>query len=287
MWSTTLNSSNTPYKHLRCFTLFCLLAIGIQTTGNALQPIHEADRLIMAAEESIEDNNFPDAERYLQKAGELGIELPAGYDFLYGKIFFRNGDFAKANERLEKYVTREGNEGHYYREALSLITTIEKKSDNNPESISGTPKSEIKWSSKNDSYLQKISRQQGNENLTAALTSHINQLLKQHSVGNRKILAASRTITPSNHTIKTSSKGEVISINQYGSNKKSPIKEDRFPVYGIDPYVSFECPQSTASCWIVHPITEKRWLQITEDKDTASELAKALTQLIRQMQKSG
>ncbi len=284
---TILNRSKTPLQHLQSLILFFFLAVGIQATSHALQPAHEADRLIMAAEESIENNDYRDAERYLQKAGKLGIELPAGYDFLYGKILKHNGELTKANERLETYVNREGNEGQYYREALSLITEIEKKSDSDPESTSGAQKSEIKWSKKNDSYLQEISNKQGDKNLIVALTAHINQLLKQHSVDNKNIVAASRTITPSNHSIKTSSKGEIISINQYGSDNQSPIKEDRFSVYGIDPYVKYQCPQSTASCWIIHPITEKRWLQIAEDKDTASELAKALTQLIRQIQKSG
>ncbi|MGI1677515.1 MAG: tetratricopeptide repeat protein [Cellvibrionaceae bacterium] len=287
MRPSILNINKTSANYLKFIFIICILALGFQSTSYALQPAHEADRLIMAAEDSIENNDYRDAERYLEKAEKLGIALPSDYDFLYGKILQHKGDYKKANDKLELYVNRDGNEGRYYREALSLITNIERKLENKTESVSGSPKSEIKWSDDNDSYARSIQSQQGNKNLHTALTSQINELLKRHPYGDRKILAASRTATPSKHKIKTSTAGEIISINQYGSDKSAPFKEDRFSVYGINPYINYECLQSTASCWIIHPITQKRWLQIEENKETAIELSKALSQLIRFMQKSG
>ncbi|MGH1472152.1 MAG: hypothetical protein ACRBCS_13240 [Cellvibrionaceae bacterium] len=240
----------------------------------------------MAAEKSIEENNYRDAERYLAKAGELGISLPSEYDFLYGKLLQNKGEYKKANEKLEQYVNRDGNEGRYYRDALGLITEIEKKLENKIETDPNSPKSEIKWSNKNDKDKRPPKIEQGNKDLNVALTSHINKLLTQKPQGDRRILAASRISTPSKHKIKTSSNGEIISINQYGSNKSAPFKEDRFSVYGINPYIEFECLQSTASCWITHPVSGKRWLQVEENKEKAAELARTLSQLIRYMQKT-
>ncbi len=266
--------------------IFCVFLLGYPISSLALQPAHEADRLIMAAEKSIEENNYRDAERYLAKAGELGISLPSEYDFLYGKLLQNKGEYKKANEKLEQYVNRDGNEGRYYRDALGLITEIEKKLENKIETDPNSPKSEIKWSNKNDKDKRPPKIEQGNKDLNVALTSHINKLLTQKPQGDRRILAASRISTPSKHKIKTSSNGEIISINQYGSNKSAPFKEDRFSVYGINPYIEFECLQSTASCWITHPVSGKRWLQVEENKEKAAELARTLSQLIRYMQKT-
>lgn len=252
---------------------------------HALEPIHEADRLIMAAEDAMVENDFRSAEQYLLRAEALGIDLPSDYDFLFGKLLEQKGENKKANEKLESYVNRDGNEGRYYREALSLITTIEKRLEITNDSPNQTPTSEIKWSNNNDAYLQAIQRQEKINNTEQALSAHINRLLNKQETTDRKIIAASRLATPSKHKIKTSSNGEIISINQYGGDLSSPFKEERFSVYGVNPYIRFVCPQSTASCWILHPVTEKRWLQLEENTETAMEVAKALSQLIRYMQK--
>src|SRR5690606_23957060 len=106
----------------------CLLLMSVIIAGGAqaLKPSHEADRLIMAAQDAIAADDYVQAERYLEEANALGIDLPPDYDFLYGRVLYQQNELQQARTQLEQYVDATGNGGEYYREALMLITEIER-----------------------------------------------------------------------------------------------------------------------------------------------------------------
>ncbi|MCW8194166.1 hypothetical protein F6455_05145 [Proteobacteria bacterium 005FR1] len=269
----------------------CLMLGSSLTLG--LKPSHEADRLVLAAEQALSKSNYSEAEDYLSQARQLGIELPADYDFLYGKLLHHKKELNRARNHLEQYVNRAGKEGEHYREALALITEVERsrngRSQNRTASGSGDGSTaELRWAEDHEEYIREIQELYQQPDAVKALTQHINSLLKFYAYGDERVIATNRPLaTPSQHRIHTSDRGEIVYLSKFGRGEEVPFDEDRFPVYGIDPYIDVHCNRSTANCWLIHPITAERWLQIVENEQAAAELSKAFAQLIKRMQKGG
>ena len=256
----------------------------------ALKPSHEADRLMIAAEEAFKVNNPKLAGQYLDDALRLGIALPPEYNFLYGKLLAQQKKNIEARQYLESYVNREGDSGQFYREALSLITDIQKQPQAAAKSqavtIANRGKSELRRADGSESsYVDNLQDLYGTGNTAAALITHLNNLLKFYAYGDERIIASSRSGTPSRHKIQFSSRGEIISFNKVGT-ADAPYTEDRFSVFGVNPHVSYQCRAATSSCWLYHPVTSQRWLQIVNNEEVALEISKAMSQLIRNLQKS-
>lgn len=264
-----------------------LLLVAATSPAMALKPGHEADRLILAAEEAIAANNYSQAAEHLEKARQLGISLPAEYDFFQGKLLHQRDEPARARSHLESYADQAGSGGEYYREALSLITDIEQQRSQAKQGATGSAEgtAELSWADNQRHYVEEIQELYKSSDASKALIQHINNLLKFYAYGDERIIAASRMATPSRHRIHTSDRGEIVSFSKFGLAEDEPFREKRFTVYGIDPYVEHQCDRSSASCWVLHPVTSERWLQIVQNEDVAAELSKAFSQLIKRMQK--
>ena len=277
-----------PAKSLTHIVLICLMLTSSGATWS-LTPSAEADRLLLAAEEAFANGSRRQAEQHLNDALKLGITLPADFNFLYGKLLVEQGKGIEARRYLEQYVNRVGDSGRYYRDALLLITDIQKQPQPTPRATAsnGGGKAEIRRADANSgSYVDYIRNLYGTQDAATALTQHINNLLKFYAYGDQRVVASTRAGTPSRHKLQYSSQGEIISFNQVGALTNSPFKEDRFSVYGVNPHVSFQCRAATSSCWLYHPVTSQRWLQIVNNEEVALEMSKALSQLIRNLQKS-
>lgn len=265
-----------------------LMTFVIASNAQALKPSHEADRLIMAAQDAIVGNDYVQAERYLEEAKALGIDLPPGYDFLYGRVLYQQNELLRARTQLEQYVDATGNEGEYYREALMLITEIEKLRSGRSENAdsSSQERAEIRWagSDAQSDYLTEIQALYQLDSPQQALVEHINSLLQLYAYGGDRIIGGSRVATPTRHRIVTTDRGEIVSFNRSGADEQTPITEDHFPVYGVNPYLRYECSSASANCWLIHPVTAGRWLQILNDREAVDELTKAFSHLIREMQ---
>ena len=57
------------------------------------------------------------------------------------------------------------------------------------------------------------------------------------------------------------------------------------PVFGVDPFIRYECPQQGQQCVILDPRDGSPLLSIVRDHQGAAELAKALSYLLRNLQK--
>jgi hypothetical protein len=285
MTNQTLISPLRSTALLLAITLALLLASPLALS---LKADHEADRLVLAAEQALTESKYAEASEYLAQARQLGIELPPDYDFAYGKLLRQNDDLNRARTHLERYVDRSGRQGEHYEEALALITQIERSRngrDSGGASTSGST-AELRWAEDNEAYVKDIQALYQQIDPITALTRHINSLLKFYAYGDERVIASSRRIeTPSRHQIHTSDRGEIISLSKFGRAEDEPFAEDRFPVYGIDPYIDVHCSTTTANCWLLHPVTAERWLQIAENEQGATELSKAFAQLIKRMQK--
>ena len=279
---------NTTFlKSLRFVAVFALLFAS--ATGWALKPSIEADRLLIAAEEAFDHNDRQGAAKHLQAARDLGVALPVEFNFLYGKLLFQEGKPVEARRYLEQYVNREGDQGRYYRDALSLITKAQGQRQAAAAQVASRSQGKAEISRVNDGkpYVDHIQELYAADNAASALIIHLNNLLKFYAFGNdERVIATTRAGTPSRHKIQYSSRGEIISFNKIGYSEKNPFTEDRFSVFGVNPHITYECRSITSSCWVYHPVTRQKWLQIVRNEDAALEISKALSQLIRNLQKN-
>lgn len=56
-------------------------------------------------------------------------------------------------------------------------------------------------------------------------------------------------------------------------------------VFGVDPYLQYECSPQGIECTVNNPAGGGTWLTIVRDPKGAQELAKALSFLLRNLQK--
>lgn len=148
-------------------------------------------------------------------------------------------------------------------------------------------KAEITWAEDQQQYVEDLQKLYQTPDASQALTQHINNLLKFYAYGDERIIASSRLGTPSRHRIHTTESGEIVSFNKFGTAEDEPFKEDRFSIYGVNPYLEYSCSERSANCWLMHPITSRRWIQIVHNEEIAQELSRAFSQLIKRMQKQG
>ena len=63
------------------------------------------------------------------------------------------------------------------------------------------------------------------------------------------------------------------------------VRNQRLPVFGIDPFIRYECPTGGIRCVLFNPVDDTALLSILRDHKGAGELAKALSYLLRNLQK--
>ncbi|MGY2498801.1 hypothetical protein, partial [Klebsiella pneumoniae] len=63
------------------------------------------------------------------------------------------------------------------------------------------------------------------------------------------------------------------------------VRNQRVAVFGIDPFIRYECPTGGIRCVLFNPADGSPLLSIVRDYQGAGELANALSFLIRNVQK--
>lgn len=70
-----------------------------------------------------------------------------------------------------------------------------------------------------------------------------------------------------------------------GSREEVAVSNRSLSVFGVDPYLQYECPPQGVECIVKSPADGGTWLTIVRDPKGAQELAKALSFLLRNLQK--
>ncbi len=257
-----------------------------QAVGASLAPEHEMQRLLLVADESIKSMEYGKAKSALDKIGELAIDPEVKYFYFKGLVDANSGERNMARDALVEYVNRAGSDGEYYEKALRLITELESETT---ESAS-TSKSEIDWSqvvtSENDQYLAGLRKLYLTNNDEKALLEHINSLLK----ANVYVPGRIRHLNQNEgrvFRISANSKDEVVvQETDYTQSGNASHSLSRLAVFGVDPYIKSDCNTDHRECWLWHPVeTQEKWIVIADNKEALGELTRAMTALIRLLQK--
>lgn len=254
----------------------------------ALAPEHEVRRLMLATEEAVTAEQWGEAAEYLNRLQRLETAKPTDYLFFRGRVMFQSSHYNEARSALERYITDAGTEGQYYREALQLITRIEKarkeadraKANGQGESEQVAviePAGEETMDSLRKLYLTDSDRE--------ALVMHLNSLLEL--AGWRKNQTVVMLDVPPDIRYRVTATDSVIQIQEARRDEGNRINRDTeaLDVFGVNPQVRWDC-QSDA-CWIYDPRNGERLMQLAGNAERASDIARNLGRLIRTLQNAG
>jgi hypothetical protein len=140
-------------------------------------------------------------------------------------------------------------------------------------------------SSEQANYLAELKALYLTESERQALLAHSNSLLDSYA-----LRAAYQVGQPRRedrlYQLQVSAPGELLLREEVrGQDGAIRVSNQRLSVYGVDPYLRYECPRSGASCVLHNPHDGRPLLSIRRDHQGAAELAKALSFLIRNLQR--
>ncbi|MFW5823368.1 MAG: tetratricopeptide repeat protein [Marinobacter sp.] len=243
--------------------------------ATALPPEHEIQRLMLAVEESVEQEQWDQAAEYLNRLQRLEGDKPPEYLYYRGQVMARSRHFNEALSALENYVAGTGADGKYYTDALKLITRIEQERSSQA-GRSGRegdePVAEIAPAGDSDTDAD-----------AAALVARLNRLFDQ--AGWRRDARIIREgSSPDVHYRISVTNGELRFRESRQKDSRRQLSTLTLPVYGISPMIEWSCENATDSCWIYDPRDGSRFLRLGSDRDQAETLANTLGSLIRKLQ---
>lgn len=141
-------------------------------------------------------------------------------------------------------------------------------------------------SAEQGNYLLELKRLYLTQNERQALLAHINDLLKTYALSAAYQVGQAQRQDLVYH-VREGKSGELLLREETRGQQNTDIavRNQRVPVFGVDPFVRYECPSTGISCVLLNPTDGKPMLTIVRDHKGAAELAKALSFLIRNLQK--
>ncbi|BFM11342.1 hypothetical protein R50072_14950 [Simiduia litorea] len=260
---------------------FCTL---VPLSSFSLDPQFEADRLLMATEAALSKGDIAEARGYKNDAQALNISLPAEFNYFIALLLEHDGNTTNAIASFERYVGQTGKTGRFYKESLAGITRLKNK----PTSNTQTSAQDIAWggpsqlSLSGTEYSKKIQKLYKASSAAEGLTRHINSLLQFYGTPHKA--------NDSKHFYELKVEQDILITLLRADNDSHDLRlnDSRFSVFGLDPYVKSDCGKGVAdgpSCWIKDPRSGQPWLIIKPSDEGIAEITKALTLLIRQLQR--
>ncbi len=135
-------------------------------------------------------------------------------------------------------------------------------------------------------YLSQLKQQHATSNERTALLAEINSLLTKHA------LRAGYQLGQSNpqdflYSVSVAQQGDLLIREEIRSsqNNAMEVRSNRINVFGADPFVSYACPAQGIRCVIFGEDKKTSILTIVRNQPAAEDLARALSYLIRNIQR--
>lgn len=136
------------------------------------------------------------------------------------------------------------------------------------------------------SYLAELKRLYLTQDERQALLAHSNDLLQTYALrAAYQVGQAQRQDLL--YQVRLGGPGELLLREETHDPQTGGIavRNRRIALFGVDPFIGYDCPPSGISCVFHHPVDGSPLLSIVRDHQGAAELAKALSFLVRNLQK--
>lgn len=143
----------------------------------------------------------------------------------------------------------------------------------------------VATSGESDRYLAQLKALYLTSDERTALLAHSNALLEVHG------LKAAYQVGQDNpqdleYRLSVGAPGELrIREERRDASGNVAVRNRSLSVFGVDPYIQYQCPPQGIVCVFNDPAVDGAWLSILRDPKGAEELAKALSYLLRNLQK--
>ncbi len=138
-------------------------------------------------------------------------------------------------------------------------------------------------------YLNALKQRYATQNERQALLAHSNALLDSYALrAGYQLDKPLAQRSDQQYHLSVSAPGELL-VRKEARNAQSQelaVTNQRLSVFGLDPYIHYDCPQTGISCELLNPADGSPWIQVLRDHQGTAELAKAISFLIRNLQKS-
>jgi hypothetical protein len=140
-------------------------------------------------------------------------------------------------------------------------------------------------SAEQDGYLAGLQRLYLNQDERQVLLLHSNSLLTTYALrAGYQVGQAQRQDLI--YQLRLGAPGELLLREEIrGQGSDMAVRNQRIGVFGVDPFIRYDCPPSGISCVVFSPLDGSPLLTIVRDHQGAAELAKALSFLIRKVQR--
>ncbi|ARU90068.1 hypothetical protein [Pseudomonas sp. M30-35] len=135
-------------------------------------------------------------------------------------------------------------------------------------------------------YLHELKRLYNTQDERKALLAHVNKLLLTYALrAGYQVGQADRNDLI--YSVALGAQGELLLREETRGENSSDIavRNQRIDVFGVDPFIRYDCPTSGISCSLNNPVTGNKMITIVRDNNGAADLAKAMSYLIRNVQK--
>ncbi len=277
-------------------TLCLLILLNVYTPAlNAaeLAPEFEADRLLLATEQALSANAYTPAQGYLNEITKLGVKPPNEYYYFLGRVLANQSQYDDAVKNFTRYVNNAGKKARFYHESLTAITELEQHQ--HASAPTNHQSQRLQWGGvidgqTDEQYTQRLLKLYKTQQDITALSRHINSLLKFYALPN----SANSTIEPSGYyqlNVRGSRIATVLLQDPDANTEQRAAKITgyQFSVYGINPYMKATCGKSLEvgqACWFNKPESSEPWLVLQANLVGATELEKALSVLIKTIQRN-
>ncbi|MCY4384218.1 MAG: ankyrin repeat domain-containing protein [Nitrospinae bacterium] len=106
----------------------------VDTTNEILR-----DKYVLGLSKALKADDYPKALAFMDKLQRLGGDLPPSVEYFRGEAYFNTKRYIKADKALNRYLSRTGKKGRYYRKSLELLLAIEERRANERDEDGNTP----------------------------------------------------------------------------------------------------------------------------------------------------
>ncbi|MFD2229006.1 hypothetical protein [Alkalimarinus sediminis] len=267
----------------RNWLLAFFILIPALSLATGLPPEHEAKRLLLAVQHSIDSQQWVKAEQQLKAITALEVPLPEKFHYMHGQVLFHQAEYELAQKSLEIYVLQAGEEGEFYIQALEMITAADEKKR---EVVVEKPvkKSDLTLEKSKDAYLDGLKALYLTDSAIDALVLRINSILSTHPYQGVRVIQKDAN-KGAKYRISVVGKQLQVQEKKYARDGSPTLLVSKMDMFGVDPFVKFGCDYERYICWLYHPVNQfDRWILIDRDKSAAKELSEAMARLIRLLQ---
>lgn len=137
-------------------------------------------------------------------------------------------------------------------------------------------------------YLAELKRLYLTKDERKALLAHSNALLDTYALrAGYQMGKAPVQRSDLRYQLSVAGPGELLVRQETRSeqSKALAVSHQRLSVFGVDPYIHYECPASGITCVLNNPADGSPWITVLRDHQGAADLAKSISFLIRNLQK--